>query len=442
MAMNFFGQYDVAVVGSGPAGICAAVSAARAGSKVVLIEKSSVLGGNLTDVVLVILGFHTNDGKQIVKGIGQEIVDRLVSIGASPGHVVSLFGQTSRLVPYDPVAMRTLLMEMISENEIDLLLNATVSDVIMEGQSVTGIVARSISTEMLVRATVVVDCSGDGDVAALAGADYSVGRDSDGVTQPLGHSIIVGNVDVEALRSFLKRHPHHVRLGSFEDGQISIAGFSEIIKQVGDYPGRDEIDLFSLPMPGTVLLNTTRIRDLNPLSVRDLSRAELVGAQQISGVHKFIKENIPGFEHSFITFASTRAGIRESRHIQGLYCLTAEDCVSGRRFDDSIAKGAYPIDIHDPDSGTVTLVHIEGDGCYDIPYRCLVPQGVENLLVAGRPISATHEAHGSVRVMATCMATGQAAGAAAAKAAQQGITPSLVDPNELRQFLLDQNCIV
>ena len=155
-------------------------------------------------------------------------------------------------------------MEMISENAIDLLLNATVSDVIMEGQSVTGIVARSISTEMLVRATVVVDCSGDGDVAALAGADYSVGRDSDGVTQPLGHSIIVGNVDVEALRSFLKRHPHHARLGSFEDGQISIAGFSEIIKQVGDYPGRDEIDLFSLPMPGTVLLNTTRIRDLNP----------------------------------------------------------------------------------------------------------------------------------------------------------------------------------
>lgn len=442
MSMNFYGEFDIAVVGSGPAGICAALAAARNGADVVLIERGSMVGGNLTEIALAILGFHTNSGRKIVGGLGQKIVDRLVESGGSPGHVVSLFGNDSRLVPYDPIIMRQLLFKLLDEYGVRLLLHTFVNKVVKSNSIVKGLIASNKSSSELILSSVVIDCTGDGDVCALGGADYTIGRREDQAMQPLGHSLIMANVDLKKFRTFLSQYPEHARLGSFSTDQISIAGFSELISKDPNYLGRDEIDLFSLPKPNTVLLNTTRIRNLSALESEDLSTAEIVGNEQVANVSDFMRKNIPGFEDAYAVFSSVRAGVRETRHIVGDYVLTMDDCVSGRKFPDGIAQGAYPVDIHDPDSGTVTLNHIKGDGAYDIPYRCLLPKNVENLLVAGRPISATHEAHGSSRVMATCMATGEAAGVAAAIANKRHISPRKITIEELLEQLRNYDCIV
>ncbi|NLN28608.1 MAG: FAD-dependent oxidoreductase [Firmicutes bacterium] len=408
----------------------------------VLIEKWSALGGNLSAVVLMILGFHTVDGRQVVGGLGQDIVDRLVAAGGSPGHVPGLFGPKSTLVPYDPVVMNHVLFELVKEHNVGVFLHSAVTDVLMEDDRVAGAFVQERSGTGLVLASCIVDCSGDADVAFLSGAPFTVGRPKDGVTQPLGHSFIMANVDTDRLRAFLRDNPRHVRLGNVTDEQISVAGFADLISAYPGYAGRDEIDLFTLPRPGTVLVNATRIRGRSGLSTHDLSRAEAEGTQQVLKIAEFLCARVPGFENAFVAAMSARAGIRETRHIVGGYTLTRDDCLAGATFDDGIARGAYPIDIHDPDSGTVILTHIGGDGAYDIPYRCLVPQGVEQLIVAGRPISASHEAHGSLRVMATCMAMGEAAGTAAALSVRLGVSPRELDPKVLRRRLRERGAIV
>jgi hypothetical protein len=186
----------------------------------------------------------------------------------------------------------------------------------------------------------------------------------------------------------------------------------------------------------------TRTTNVDPTNVDDITRAEVAERKNVVEVSRLLMKNVPGFENSYLSGVSPSIGVRESRRIVGAYTLTVEDVLSCRRFEDGVALGAYPVDIHDPKGGRTQFMFLEGGGSYNIPYRCLLPQKIENLLVAGKNVSATHEAIGTVRLQATVMAIGQAAGTAAALATRAGCSPRELDFLTLRKVLEDQGAVV
>ena len=254
-------------------------------------------------------------------------------------------------------------------------------------------------------------------------------------------------VDTAAIKSRMMEEPEnfYVKTPVDELGDLpltGISGFYREWKQAGLPINRDQVLLFVGPDPDEVLVNCTRVQGLDGTNVEDLTRAEEEGRRQVMMMAQFLKENIPGFEKAAISSVATQIGIRETRRIDGLYSLTADDVIEGRKFDDGIAKSGYPIDIHDPTGKGVTASWINGDGAFDIPYRCLVPKRIDNLLAAGRCISTSHEALATTRLTPSSMATGQAAGTAAALAYRSRKRPSELDVLELQQELRAQNAFI
>jgi hypothetical protein len=440
---------DVLVIGGGPAGIGAAVAAARNGAKVMLVERYGFVGGNLTvAMVNPMFTFHDINGNQVIRGVAGELVDRLVKKTASKGHVTDLTFDNASMSPFDPEGMKLVLFELLQEAGVELMLHTSFANAYIDNAGrVTSVIVENKSGRQAICAKLVIDCSADADVVARIGAPFVKGRESDGAMQPVTLFYRVAGVNIPGLKAWMKENRELLKDSPTDeeiDAQSALAflGMKEIIKAAterGEYPkdAAPRILMYELPQEGQFAVNCTRLQGIDGTNVRDLTRAEVETRHQAWAVTEFMKKHIGGFEKAYILDTGVQVGVRETRHIVGDYTMTEEDVLSSRAFEDGIACGTFAIDIHPPE-GEQQIFTGSGKAVYEIPYRSLLPQGIDNVLVAGRCISASHNAFGSVRVMATAMGIGQGAGTAAAIAVKRNLTTRQVKPDELRSLLIEQ----
>jgi glycine/D-amino acid oxidase-like deaminating enzyme len=438
---------DVLVVGGGPAGIGAALGAAEAGAAVVLAERYGFLGGNATAaLVMPLMSFHTQraafeqpgatklfptdhgPGEPVVAGALAKLLHRLVSTGGA----LAPSPDTGYTVPFDPEQFKLAALELLDDAGALFLFHALASDVEHDGP-VRGVVFETKSGPVIVRARVVVDCTGDGDVAVRAGAPYEIGRDEDGLVQPMTLMFRMVRFEQAEFEAYVRQHPDQWR---------GVHGLWDLIRKASeagelDLP-REDILFFGTPHEGEVSVNSTRVMRVLGTDVFDWSRAELESRRQMREIAAFLCRYVPGFERAYVAQSGVHTGVRETRRIVGDYQLTADDVLEARKFEDVVARGAYPVDIHNPKGRGTVLKRVPPGEAYDIPLRSLLPQGIEGLLVAGRCLSGAHEAHSSYRVMPIVMATGQAAGVCAALAAKREVTPRAVPVAEVQAALLRQ----
>lgn len=335
--------------------------------------------------------------------------------------------------PFDHECFKLVCTQMLAESGAKLLLHTQFIDVLQENGRITGVVAANKSGLFLFRAKVVIDCSGDADVAARSGVKFELGRVEDGNMQPATLFFRVGNVDTPRLKAHIREHRDEIR--------PFYGPFSWLIREKaaewGDVP-RGEVCLFESPAAGEYRLNVTRILDVDGTNAEDLTRAELEGLRQAHQVFGFLKKYAPGFENARFLDTAATIGIRETRHVDGLYRLTVDDVRACRVPDDSIAVMATNMDTHNKNDPGGTYYTLENGPFFGVPYRCLIPRGISNLLVAGRSISADAMAGSAIRMIPCCLVFGQAAGTAAAMAASGACDPSRVDAQALRSLLLQQ----
>lgn len=441
-------SYDVIVSGGGTAGIAAALSSARAGAKVLLIEKNAYVGGTAASG-LPFIDFFTKDGVQIAAGIAEELMQRLYKEKSALGHIHTSGGHLNSVTMIDPEWVKLIAEEMLLENGCDILYHSFVCAANVEGNCLKSIAVANKNGLTDFRAKCFVDTTGDGDLAKFAGATYHQGRESDGLCQAMSLLFKLGDVDVERATDLFSENPIVARpLGGAHAYNLHISGklskWNDVILKENIFPHADHnIWAGTLRENELTYVNTVRVSEKNGADAYELSEAEIEGRRQLKKIIRFLNEYVPGMEKAHITSMPNGIGVRETRRIEGKYILTGEDILKGRKFDDCIAKNGYCIDIHDPKGQGWGVSFIESDDhCYDIPYRCILPREIDNLLVAGRCISTTAEAMASTRIMPTCMALGEAAGIAAAIAADKTILPRDVEVGQIQKKLRQNGAIV
>ena len=437
-------EFDVLVVGGGNAGCAAAIAAARHGARTLLLERYGFLGGTATAAMVgPWMTFHSAK-ERIVGGIAQEMVERLMRKGASPGHIADSSDYVATITPFDPEVHKALLFEMMQEAGVSLLLHAYFLSAQLDGEAVCGATFATVGGTRTYRGRVVIDATADALVASSAGVPTQQG-DERGRVQPATLMFRLSHVDLAVLAAYLREHPDEMRSSLPPQERVPAAltavaglnGLWESARADGlvDVP-RELVSFFISPYPDEVTVNMTRVVNIDPLDPDDLTRAEVESRLQAMQLLEFFRRRVPGFAGARIAATGTQVGIRESRRIVGRYTLTRDDVLQARRFDDAVARSAYPIDVHNPSgSGTSTQRLAPGES-YEIPYRTLLPVNREQLLVAGRCISTTHEALASTRLTPTVMTLGQAAGTAAALACARGVRVADIDTNELRAQLV------
>ena len=411
------GAYDVVVAGSGPAGICAAVAAAREGAKVALVERYGVVGGNLT----------TGYVGPILGMVGPGTMrDELVELLGVPEN--DMIGVTGRAHDFEMAKIR--LMQFVNHPNIDVYLQTTVTDVIKEGYTLKGIVATSGEGQFALLGKVTVDATGDGLVSFLAGATTEKGRE-DGLMQPVTLEFTIDGVD---------ESKGVICIGDVDDVRLGDERFLDYCKRLsleGEIPERiAAVRLHPTTHSGQRQVNTTQVNGIDMTRVDHIFKADLELREQILTLLNFFHKHIPGYENCRVISSGTTTGVRETRRVIGDYIITAEEMAAGCRFEDVIVHRAeFIVDIHNPEGSGQAEEHIQYCDPYDLPYRCFTPKGIENLYTAGRCISGTHRAHASYRVMSICMATGEAVGIAAAMCSQSGCTPRELSVKELQNRL-------
>jgi len=448
--MDYKNNYDVIVAGGGIAGVAAAVASSRLGAKTLLIERYGFLGGLATaGLVNPFMTHCTSTGEPLIAGFYDEIRAKLAEMDGIKGNA------------FDSEAMKLALQEMTLDAGVSLLLHSWISGVIMDGPAVCGVKVVNKSGEQEYKAKRVVDATGDGDIAAYAGASFEIGGE-DGIPQAMTMMLDVGEVDFVRALAYVRDHPDQFRYpvlppesdpAELAKGIISVAGYYDIVEEAkarGEYPlPGDLIFYISRPRPGEVVFNTTHVGGVNGTNADDLTKAEIEGRRQAAALVKFVRKNIPGFESAQLLRVATQIGVRETRRIIGEYIFSGEDVARASKFDDAIARLAYPVDVHsskgdgytkDEDMVKRPVVPPAGDW-YEIPYRCLTPLNVESLLVAGRCISSTQAGLGAIRIIPCCAATGQAAGTAAALSLKQQVEPRMLDIKLLLANLKAQGAI-
>lgn len=409
---------DVLVVGGGAAGVAAAVASARGGAQTLLVERFGSLGGTLTQVSLGSLcGYFavTSDViRPIVGGVAQEVVDRLGQIGGvgSPQRWL----ETASL-PYDIFPMRLVLDRIVQETTgLTVLLHAQTGPVTLaEDGTVATVALRHQGGDAQIQPQQIIDCSGDGDIAAAAGCDFEFDAQA---SQSATAMFRLGGVDSERVQRLSRAELHAALATAREAGH-------ELPRTAGG--------IFTFHA-GMVHLNLTKLDPFDPFDPVALTHAEMVGREQVSTYLSALREHVPGFSQAYVVDVGAMVGIRESRRIKGRDTLDAEYVRALGRHSDSIGCCAWPIEVH-PAGQESTWEWIPNGGYYQIPFGTMVPRGPANLLVAGRCISATTEAHASVRVAAQCFAMGEAAGAAAALACRADVPVAEVEVAPVQEVL-------
>jgi hypothetical protein len=434
---------DVVVLGGGVAGLTAALAAAETGSRVLIIERGNCLGGTATAGMMTL--FYTP--YRCAHGIPKRIFDRLIEAGgAFPGEVIS----------FDHEVFKTVAFEMVTGQHIGLLLHTICADVIMKGNRVCGLVIENKGMRSAVLGKMFVDASGDADIAARAGARLMRGRDADQKMRPMSLLFRLGGIDVDALLAYVRAHPEEFAkdpnqmMLDIEGKNIRIFGFFGLVEEAKRqgylFPDCHYFRIEAvMPERGTTLVNTVRIYDVDGTNPDDVTRAEIEGRRQQRKLLEFTHAFVPGFERAYVVDTASHIGVRETRRIEGDYILTEEDIVGAVHFADSIGvdsnrqnpKGPRhsPDGMEGAESDIETRQMVATLFTYEIPYRCLLPRGVEGVIMAGRTISANHEADGYTRNQPACMVTGQAAGVAAALAAQAGCDARDLNVQEIQAGL-------
>jgi len=476
--MQLFGEYDVVVVGGGTSGVSAAIASARTGANTLLIERLGALGGQLNisgPPGFAYAHFFNMLGEQVIGGFMGETHTRLLNEGHALPHIRPEFRGSYSFSYVDPDWWGLMIFEMMTENNVNLLLHSLAVDVLKEGDAVRGVIVENTSGRQVVIGKVIIDCTGEGDLSVRAGAPYDIlPREQ---IQPHTISFTADGVDWDKALSYIKENPDEF---SFERFLINpflnwtkeqlleriknIEDITELGEIMGYYSLRDAalakgewheysgVGFFLTPREGGVIQalfqHSSQVPNCDPTDVRDLTYGEIECRRQIVIAWKFIRKYMPGFENAYITRLCPELRIRESGRVIGDYILTTQDVLESRKFKDVIGKSAFPAGGHHvATTDTLTSTQTTGGyprdgGSHDIPYRCLVPKNVENMLVAGKAISTDRDAYH--RFLQQTMVTGQAAGVAAALCAKKNITPRQLeeDVSELQNILIKQGAIL
>lgn len=429
-------EVDVLVVGGGTTGPIAAIAAARRGRRVALIERFGSLGGNLT------LGLNTKPSGALLGGLPLEIWNLARGYGGAGEDymAVSKTGGIKIASPCDPEIMKILLTRLCVNAGVQILFETFASAPMIENGTITGVIIEGKAGRQFVASKVVIDCSADADIATKSNAPFVMGSGGEErVMQPVSMYFTMSHVDIPRLANWA-RTSDDIPARAIPDTEEGLAyglwltGFNKALHVFQEETGvRLQRDNITLKTANDLMyVNATRVQGINVLSPAAFTEAVVECYRQIESVARFLRERIPGFEKARIGQIAPVLGVRETRHIQGEYTLTGEDSITGRSFEDSIAADSSALDLHEPKG---TDVDFRGMRPYEIPYGCLLPLKVEQLLVAGRCISADHAAHARSRNMPACMATGQAAGIAAALAVEHDMRVRDVPVNEIQSVL-------
>ncbi len=415
---------DVVVIGGGSAGCSAAVAAAEQGAAVVLVERQGFLGGTGAMVLDTFYGFYTPGSVEhkVVGGVPDRVIaglERRAMVLKRP----NTYGAGAGLT-YDPETLKLVWDELAAAAGVNVLHHCTFVDVLREGDRVVGVVLATKQGLRALRAPSLVDASGDADVAARAGAPFE-DAGADGSAQSLTTTFRMFDVDVAAARAFPK--------------EALWARMREVAER-GEYDlPRREGSIHATPFANVMHTNLTRVAGVDATDPEQLSRAEREGRRQAFEYARFLREHVPGYEGAHLGGLSVQIGVRESRRIRGEYWLSRDDVLGAASFPDAVARCGAPIEEHHG-GGDTRWEYLPDGATYDIPYRCLLPREIEGVVVAGRCLSASHDAHASVRSMGQCMAMGQAAGVAAALA--QGGNLRGVDVGAVRERLVEMGAVL
>jgi glycine/D-amino acid oxidase-like deaminating enzyme len=423
-------EYDVVVAGGGASGLVAAVAAARSGARTAVVERFGCLGGTgTTGMVAQWIGMFNGDVR-VAGGIAFELTERVTALGGSQGFQRYTLAEASANpvtitnFPFNPEVVKIACDELAREAGVDVHLHSRVVRPLDREGRVEGLVMENISGRQALRARMVVDASGDAALAAAAGVPCE-GSEPDlrQQRQPCTLVFRMSNVDVRAFRALPREQKRTIALAGVQEGRL----FWESLSFCSTPGETDAVCLMS------------RIPGIDALDAADLTRAEQLGRRQVQSVVEFLRERVPGFERAVLGSIAQHVGVRETRRIVGRYTLTEEDIVSGKRFQDAIALGAGPMDLHEPGGTGIALWMPPAP--FEIPLACLLPRDVQGLVVTGRAISATREANGGARHMGTAMCLGHAGGVYAALAAREGSGPA-PKAEEVRAMLRSQNALV
>ncbi len=448
------GSTDVLVVGGGPAGVCAAIAAARCGADTLIVEQGNCLGGMATRglVAPFMTCYDTTGEIMVIRGIFAEIVDRMVALGGAihPSQVRAgtpfsawITKGHDHLTPFDAETMKFVLDQMCAEAGVKVLFHSTLVEPVVKNNAVKGV--RVLGREGIGRigAKVVIDATGDGDVAAKAGAPCTFGNPELGKVQPSTLFFHINNVDTPRLIKDVEAHLHEFR----KVNGVSYRALHwrvEEAEAAGEWDiNRKSVNIYRGVREDEWAVNCTRIANVDATSTESLTAAEIEGRRQVQEMMNFFHKYVPGCENATIKSSACTLGIRESRHVRGEYLLTADDLLQGVVPDDSILVASNSVDVHGRNGANTTEYKtIENGQWYGLPLRSLIPLDIDGLIVAGRAISATSDAAGAVRVMPPCMAMGHAAGITAALAAAGSCTPRSIDATEVRHKLLEQGAFL
>lgn len=422
--------WDLVVVGGGIAGSMAAIAAAREGISVLLVEEEAYLGGSLTARGTgPMMTFHAGE-LQVIQGIPDELIRRLVDKGLSVGHIPDSTGYTYTVTPFDSEGMKRELELMCIESGVRILYHTTIVETMVEGGVLKAIRCLCASNVFDIQGRYFIDSTGDADLIAMASIPYEKGREEDGKDQPLTMNFKMVGVDIDAIRRLMETNVELFPFLAPKAGlqkrapRLSFSGFQEIVKE-GKRDGaitfdRDIVLCFETNAKDEVIVNMSRVLDRDPVHPLALTEAEIEGRRQAWELSEFLKSRVPGFADARMTISGPAIGIRSSRRVRGLYRITVTDVVAGRKFPDAISACGYPIDIHSPDGDQTDTTFLPDGGYYTIPLRSLLNDTVANVLAAGRNISCEFAAHASLRVSPSAAAIGQGAGTAVAVAIHTG----------------------